>query len=83
MNPGLAGNWVQLTISLSLSIGWVSTYFYRIATKNMTYVSQLRDYEDAVMAKRLEEIPETDLENLIADIQKDKETLREKRRSLF
>jgi hypothetical protein len=29
-----------------------------IMNKDMTYVKQLKDYEDAVMAKRLEELPE-------------------------
>lgn len=33
MEPGMAGNWVQLAISVGLCIGWVSTYLFRVATK--------------------------------------------------
>lgn len=40
MDAGMAGNWVQLVIFLGICIGWVSTYLYRVATKNMTYVRQ-------------------------------------------
>lgn len=43
MDAGLAGNWVQLIIFLGICIGWISTYLWRVATKNMTYVRQARD----------------------------------------
>ena len=33
MDAGMAGNWVQLIIFLGICIGWVSTYFWRVATK--------------------------------------------------
>lgn len=33
MEPGMAGNWVQLVIFVGICIGWVSTYVYRVATK--------------------------------------------------
>merc|ERR1712100_592463 len=62
VEPGIAGNWVQMVIFLGISVGWVSTYFYRVATKNTTYFQQLRDYEEAVMAKRLEEMTEIEIE---------------------
>eukprot|EP00747_Dinoflagellata_sp_TGD_P092108 gnl/TRDRNA2_/TRDRNA2_165292_c0_seq2.p1 gnl/TRDRNA2_/TRDRNA2_165292_c0~~gnl/TRDRNA2_/TRDRNA2_165292_c0_seq2.p1 ORF type:complete len:107 (+),score=0.62 gnl/TRDRNA2_/TRDRNA2_165292_c0_seq2:268-588(+) len=58
IESGMAGNWVQMIIFLGISVGWVSTYFYRVATKNTTYFQQLKDYEEAVMAKRLEEMIE-------------------------
>jgi hypothetical protein len=35
----------------------------------MTYVKQLEDYEMAVMQKRIEEMPETERERLLEDIQ--------------
>lgn len=47
----------------------------RVATKQMTYVKQLEDYEEEVMKKRLEEMPEAELESLMEDI----ETERKKR----
>ncbi|EFN53985.1 hypothetical protein CHLNCDRAFT_13261, partial [Chlorella variabilis] len=58
MDAGMAGNWAQLIIFVGLCFGWVGSYLFRVATKQMTYVKQLEDYEEAVMRKRLEEMPE-------------------------
>jgi hypothetical protein len=33
MEPGIAGNWVQLVVILGMMIGWVSTYLFRVANK--------------------------------------------------
>eukprot|EP00899_Mesostigma_viride_P020958 jgi/Mesvir1/28864/Mv09986-RA.1 len=63
----VAGNAVQLIVVLGLCLGWVSTYFFRVFNKDMTYAKQLRAYEEAVMLKRLEEIPESELERFLAD----------------
>ena len=43
--------------------------YLRLAQRaqDMTYVKQLKDYENAVMAKRLEEMPETEKERLAAE----------------
>lgn len=65
-----AGNIVQLTFVLGLSLAWVASYVLRVMNKDMTYVKQLKDYEDAVMAKRLEELPEAELEKMMDDISK-------------
>lgn len=74
MDAGMAGNWVQLVIFLGICVGWVGSYLWRVATKQMTYVKQLEDYEEAVMRKRLEEMPETELENLYDQINREKES---------
>ena len=65
-----AGNIVQLTFVLGLTVAWVGSYVSRVFNKDMTYVKQLKDYEDAVMAKRLEELPEAELEKMMEDISK-------------
>merc|ERR1712224_39429 len=70
IEAGLAGNWAQLTIFLGICICWVSTYFLRVARKNTTYSQQLKSYEEAVIARRLEEIPEAELEEMITSIRK-------------
>lgn len=75
MDAGMAGNWVQLIIFLGICIGWVSTYIWRVANKQMTYVKQLEDYEEAVMKKRLEEMPEAEYEKMMAEIEKEKEDI--------
>uniref|UniRef100_A0A061QZG5 Uncharacterized protein n=1 Tax=Tetraselmis sp. GSL018 TaxID=582737 RepID=A0A061QZG5_9CHLO len=72
MEPGMAGNWVQLVVILGMMVGWVSTYLFRVATKQMTYVKQLEDYETAVMAKRMEEMPESELENMLDELEQEK-----------
>jgi len=72
MDAGMAGNYVQLIIFLGICVGWIGSYLWRVATKNMTYVKQLEQYEEAVMMKRLEEMPETALEQLMGDIEEEK-----------
>lgn len=37
-------------------LAWVSTYVFRVGTKQMTYAQQLKDYEDQVIQKRYEEL---------------------------
>ena len=32
-----------------MTVGWISTYMFRVANKDMTYAQQLRDYEKQVM----------------------------------
>ncbi|KAK9824533.1 hypothetical protein WJX72_011140 [[Myrmecia] bisecta] len=67
VSPGMAGNVVQLVIFLGICIGWISSYLFRVANKDMTYVKQLEEYENAVMQKRLEEMPETERERLLEE----------------
>lgn len=49
VDPLQAGNVVQLVLVLGLTIGWISTYIFRVSNKEMTYAQQLRDYENKVM----------------------------------
>lgn len=73
MDAGYAGNWVQLIIFMGICVFWVSTYVYRVATKQMTYVKQLEQYEDAVMRKRLEEMTEDEIQELIRESEIEKQ----------
>eukprot|EP00878_Enallax_costatus_P020079 GHUV01021210.1.p3 GENE.GHUV01021210.1~~GHUV01021210.1.p3 ORF type:complete len:171 (+),score=63.46 GHUV01021210.1:411-923(+) len=75
MSPGMAGNWVQLLIFLGICVGWVSTYLYRVANKQMTYAQQLRMYEEAVMQKRLDEMTEAELQQLLQEVEMDKDQM--------
>ena len=70
VDPIWAGNIVQLTFVLGLTVAWVGSYVSRVMNKDMTYVKQLKDYEDAVMAKRLEELPEAELEKMMEEIRR-------------
>ncbi|CAI9113694.1 OLC1v1014348C2 [Oldenlandia corymbosa var. corymbosa] len=77
VDPLQAGNVVQLVLVLGLTVGWISTYIFRVSNKEMTYAQQLRDYESKVMEKRLESLTEAELQVLLQQIEEEK-TLLEK-----
>ncbi len=58
-----AGIGVQGVFTLVL-LGWLSTYLWRVGSKRMTYHQQRRDYEEAVLQKRLEELTPEELAQL-------------------
>ncbi len=66
-----AGIWAQGVLVVGL-VGWLLTYLTRALTKNMTYNQQLKDYEDAVLQKRLDEMTPAQLEQLQAEIEQEK-----------
>ncbi|XP_058732404.1 uncharacterized protein LOC131603944 isoform X2 [Vicia villosa] len=72
VDPLQAGNVVQLVLVLGLTIGWISTYIFRVSNKEMTYAQQLRDYESKVMEKRLESLTEAELEVLLQEVEEEK-----------
>ncbi|XP_041997202.1 uncharacterized protein LOC121747261 [Salvia splendens] len=75
VDPLQAGNVVQLVLVLGLTIGWISTYIFRVSNKEMTYAQQLRDYEDKVMQKRLESLTEAEIEALLQQVEEEKQRL--------
>ncbi|BAZ44496.1 hypothetical protein NIES4102_15060 [Chondrocystis sp. NIES-4102] len=66
-----AGIWTQTLLVVGL-IGWSITYLVRVGTKNMTYNQQLKDYEEAVLQKRLEEMSPEELAQLQQEIEQEK-----------
>ena len=68
-----AGIWTQTALVLGL-IGWSLTYLLRVCSKRMTYNQQLKDYEEAVMQKRLEEMSPDELAQLQQEIEQGKES---------
>ena len=67
-----AGIWSQVLLVIGL-LGWVATYVARALTQNMTYNQQLKDYEDAVLQKRLDELTPEQLERLQAEVEAEKQ----------
>ena len=67
-----AGIWTQTLLVVGL-VGWSLTYLLRVGTKKMTYNQQLKDYEEAVMRKRLEEMSPEELAELQQEIEQNKE----------
>ena len=66
-----AGIWTQTGLVVVL-VGWSLTYLFRVGSKNMTYNQQLKDYEDAVLQKRLEEMSPEELAKLQEEIEREK-----------
>ena len=64
-----AGGYVGAIFVLLSNLLWASTYVFRVATKDMTYAKQLRDYENAVLQKRLEELADDEIEALMQEIE--------------
>ncbi|OAY83466.1 hypothetical protein ACMD2_00219 [Ananas comosus] len=71
IDPLKAGNVVQLVMVLGLTVGWISTYIFRVSNKDMTYTQQLKDYENKVM-ERLESLSEAELEALLEQVEEEK-----------
>ena len=65
-----AGIWSQAILVTGL-VGWLLTYLLRALTQNMTYNQQLKDYQDAVLQKRLEELTPEELARLQAEIEQE------------
>ncbi len=66
-----AGVWSQALLVGGL-IGWLLTYLFRAGTKQMTYNQQLKDYEEAVLNKRLAEMTPEEIAKLQAEVEKEK-----------
>ena len=67
-----AGIWTQTLLVIGL-VGWSLTYLLRVGNKKMTYNQQLKDYEEAVMQKRLDEMSPEQLAELQKEIEQQKE----------
>jgi Protein of unknown function (DUF3007) len=66
-----AGIWSQLVL-VGIILAWSFSYVFRVATKKMTYGQQLKDYEEAVLQKRLEELTPEQLANIQAEIDRER-----------
>ncbi len=69
-----AGIWSQVILVAGV-VGWLLTYLLRALTQNMTYNQQLKQYEDAVLQKRLEAMTPEELAQLQAEIEQEKQQL--------
>lgn len=71
VDPLDVGVGIGVGFTVLAMLGWMSTYIFRVATKDMTYAQQLKDYENAVIAKRLEELDEDEVLALVEEVEKD------------
>ncbi len=73
-----AGIWAQALLVGGL-LGWLLTYAFRAVTHTMTYNQQLKDYQEAVLQKRLEELTPEELAKLQAEIEQEREEKKEQK----
>lgn len=66
-----AGVWSQVLLVGGL-IGWVLTYVFRAVNNKMTYHEQRREYEEAFLQKRLDELSPEELAKLQAEIEQER-----------
>ena len=64
----LAGNVILVGYVGLGTVLWTGSYVFRVANKDMTYAQQLRDYENAVIQKRFEELSGEEVEALMGEI---------------
>jgi len=64
----LAGNVILIGYVGLATVAWTGSYVFRVANKDMTYAQQLRDYENAVIQKRFEELSEDEVDALMGEI---------------
>jgi phosphotransferase system glucose/maltose/N-acetylglucosamine-specific IIC component len=66
-----AGIWSQLLL-VGIVLAWSFSYVFRVATKNMTYNQQRREYEEAVIQKRYNDLTPEELAKLQAEIEQER-----------
>lgn len=71
LDSASAGIWSQAVLVGGV-IGWILTYLFRVATDNMTYGKQRKDYEDAVFKKRLEAMTPEEIAQMQREIEEEK-----------
>jgi hypothetical protein len=68
-----AGIWSQLVL-VAIILGWSFSYVFRVANKNMTYNQQRKEYDDAVIQKRFDDLTPEQLAKLQAEIEQERQT---------
>jgi hypothetical protein len=66
-----AGIWSQLVL-VAIILGWSFSYVFRVANKNMTYNQQRKEYDDAVIQKRFDDLTPEELAKIQAEIEQER-----------
>ena len=69
-----AGIWSQVLLVGGL-LGWLLTYVFRATTHTMTYNQQMKDYQEAVLQKRFDELTPEQLAKLQAEIEQEQQVV--------
>lgn len=73
-----AGIWAEAGLVVGI-IMWLLTYLLRVLTHKMTYNQQVKDYEDAVLQKRLDAMSPEELAKLQAEIERERQQEKEQK----
>ena len=65
----VAGRLIAGVYMVGVCLLWTFSYVFRVGTKDMTYSKQLKQYEDAVIAKRFEELQEDEVDALMNSLE--------------
>jgi hypothetical protein len=77
LNDINAGIWSQLVL-VAIILGWSFTYIFRVANKNMTYDQQRKEYEEAVLQQRYDDLTPEELAKLQAEVEQDRQKDKDK-----
>jgi len=69
VDSNTSGLWTTALVMIGAVFTWTYTYFARVATKDMTYAKQLKDYEDEVLKQRYNELSDEELDALAEEIE--------------
>merc|ERR1712166_1661825 len=69
---GTVGLVVPIVYVGAATVAWTASYVLRVANKDMTYAKQLKDYEQAVIQKRFDELNEDEVDALMGEIYPEK-----------
>lgn len=64
-----AGLWSQVTLTVGLIL-WVFTYSRRVVRKDMTYHQQREQYDQAWLARQIEQLSPEELERLQREVER-------------
>ena len=71
MDPNQVGVALSGVVVIGGVILWTLSYVFRVFSKDMTYSTQLKQYEDAVIQKRFEELQDDEVEALLGEIERE------------
>lgn len=77
-DEALAGRLIAGVYMVGVCLLWTFSYVFRVGTKDMTYSKQLKQYEDAVIAKRFEELQEDEVDALMTSLEEPSSNIKTK-----
>ena len=71
LDPNRTGVVMSGIIVVGSILLWTFSYVFRVFNKDMTYAQQLKNYEDAVIQKRFEELDDDEVAALMLEVERE------------